>query len=113
MQHKKDGKRSLRERYNMMHSAKEIKIELGEVVLIKSEEKKKGKLTIGIVETFFISKGNVIRVSDIERPTQYLLSLEIHCNTEKSTSMSKNTSYKKLNVDSKEYMTTKNSSSFC
>ena len=34
-------KRSLRERHNMMHNTTEMKVELGDVVLIKGEEKEK------------------------------------------------------------------------
>ena len=41
--------------------------------------------------------------SHIERPIQHLYPLELHCDMEKSTSKSKNTSHNKLNVDVKEY----------
>ena len=39
--------RSLRERHNVIHNTKEMKIEVGDVILIKSEEKNKGKWESG------------------------------------------------------------------
>ena len=41
--------------------------------------------------------------SHIEQSIQHLYPLELHCNMKKSTSKSKNTSHKKLNVDAKEF----------
>ena len=38
---------SLRERHNMIHNTKEMKIEVGDVILIKSEEKNKGNWESG------------------------------------------------------------------
>ena len=107
---KKEYFRSLRERHNMMHNTKDMKIEVGDVVLIKSEEKNKGKLSIEIVEELYKGKDDVIRgvklrtpKLHIERPIQHLYQLELHCDIEKSTSTSKNKRGKKLNVDAKEY----------
>ena len=37
-------------KHNMVHNTKEMKIEVGDVVLINGEEKNKGKWSIGIVE---------------------------------------------------------------
>ena len=94
----------------MMHNTKAIKIEVGDVVLIKGNEKNKGKWSIGIVEELHKSKDNAIRgfklrtpKSNTERTNQHLYPLELHCDMEKLTSTSKNTSHKELNVDSKEY----------
>ena len=53
--------RFLRERYSMIHNTKAMKIGLGDVVLIKGEEKNKGKWTIGIVEELYKGKDEVIR----------------------------------------------------
>ena len=87
-----------------------MKIEVGDVVLIKGEEKNKAKWSIGIVEELYKGKDDVIRgvklrtqKLHIERPIQHLYPLELDCDMEKSTSKSKNTSHKKLNVDAKEY----------
>ena len=67
-----------------MHNTKEMKIKVRDVALIKGEEKSKGKWSIGIVEEELI-----------QNP------LKLHCDMEKSTSKSKNTSHKMLNVDAK------------
>ena len=94
----------------MMHNTKEMKIEVGYVVLIKGEEKNKGKWGIRKVEELYKGKDDVIRgvklrtpKSHTERPIQYLYPLELHCEMEKSTRKSKNTNHKKLNADAKEY----------
>ena len=94
----------------MLYNTKAMKIEVGDVVLIKGNEKNKGKWSIGIVEELHKSKDNTIRgfklrtpKSNTERTNQHLYPLELHCDMEKLTSTSKNTSHKKLNVDSKEY----------
>ena len=87
-----------------------MKIEVEDGVLIKVEEKEKGKWRIGIVDEWYKGKDDVIHgiklqtpKSQIERPIQHLYLLELHCDMEKLISKSKNTSYKKLNVDTKEY----------
>ena len=41
-------------------------------------------------------------MSDIEQRILYMYPLELHCDMEKPTSKSKNTTHKKLNVDTKE-----------
>ena len=45
----------------MMHNTKAMKIEVGDVVVIKGEEKNKGKWSIGIVEELYKGKDDVIR----------------------------------------------------
>ena len=72
---KKEYLRSLQERHNMMNNIKEMKIEVGDMVLIKGEEKNKGKWNIRIVEELYKGKDNVMRgvtlrtqKSHIERP---------------------------------------------
>ena len=52
---KKTYLRSLRERRNMMHNIKEIKIEVGDLVLFKDEEKINRKWSIGIDEELYKS----------------------------------------------------------
>ena len=86
-----------------------MKIEIGDVVLIKGKEKSKGKWNIVIVEELYKGKDNAIcgvklqtPKSNIEPPIQHLYPLELHCNMKKSTSTSKNTGHKKLNVDAKK-----------
>ena len=62
---KKEYLRSLRKKHNMMHNAREMKVEVGDVVLIKGEEKKKkakkGTWSIGIVDKLYKGKDDVIR----------------------------------------------------
>ena len=89
----------------MMHNSKEMKIEVGDVVLIKDEKKNKGKWSIEILEELYKGKDDVMRgvklrtpTSHIGRPIQYFYPLEPHYDMEKSKSKSK-----KLNVDEKEY----------
>ena len=41
--------RSLRERHNLKHKTKELTLKVGDVVLIQSEERNRGKWNIGIV----------------------------------------------------------------
>ena len=45
----------------MMHNTNAMKIEVGDVVVIKGEEKNKGKWSIGIVEELYKGKDDVIR----------------------------------------------------
>ena len=45
----------------MMHNTKEMKIEVGDVVVIKGQEKNKGKWSIEIVEELYKGKDDVIR----------------------------------------------------
>ena len=63
---KKEYLRSLRERHSMMHNTKEMKIEVGDVDLIKSEEKSKGKWSIEIVEDCIRVKTMSYAVSSYE-----------------------------------------------
>ena len=41
---------ALRERHNMAHKTKVVKIDIGDVVMIKHEDKRRGKWKIGIVK---------------------------------------------------------------
>ena len=58
---KKEYLRPLRERHNMMHNTKAMKIEVGDVVVIKGEEKNKGEWSIEIVEDLYKGKDDLIR----------------------------------------------------
>ena len=107
---KKEYLRSLRGKHNTMHNTKATKIEVGDVFLMKGEEKNKRKWSIGIGEELYkgndgVTRGVNLRTpkSNIERPVQHLYPRELHWHMEKSPSTSKSTSQKKLNVDGKEY----------
>ena len=56
----------------MMHNTKEMKIEVGDVVLIKGEEKNKGKWSIGIVEGFYKGKDDVLRGFKLRTPKSHI-----------------------------------------
>ena len=58
--------RGLRERHRLKHGGKQADIKVGEVVIIKSEQKNRGKWKIGV-----------------ERPIQHLYQLELTCDREK------------------------------
>ena len=48
-QWKREYLTALRERHNMAHKTKVVKIDIGDVVMIKGEDKRRGKWEIGIV----------------------------------------------------------------
>ena len=65
-----------------------MEIVIGDVVLIKGDDKHRGKWNIGIVEELYKGKDNVIRAvklrsrkTYIERPIQSLYPLELSCDT--------------------------------
>lgn len=43
--------KALRERHNIIQQTKEMNIKAGEVVLVKSEERNRGKWKLGVVDT--------------------------------------------------------------
>ena len=90
---------ALRERHNMKHKVKKMKIFIEDVVLIKNEDRNRRKWKIGIVDKLYYGRDDVIPAvqlrsgkSFIQRPIQHLYSLELNCdiNHEKE---------KKLNVE--------------
>ena len=71
----------------MAHKTKVVKIDIGDVVKIKGEDKRKGKWKIGIVKKLYRGKDQEIRSVQIktakgclEQPFQLLYPLELHCN---------------------------------
>ena len=86
-----------------------MQILLDDIVLIKADEKQRGKWNIGMVDNLYRGKHGVIRAvelrtlkSYIERPIQYLYPLELHCDVQKQPS-SVNTNTSTLDADAKEY----------
>ena len=64
-----------------------MKIDIGDVVEIKGEDKRRGKWKIGIVKELYRGKDQEIRsvqiktaIGCLERPIQLLYPLELHCN---------------------------------
>ena len=91
---------ALREKHNLKNKDKTFKINVGDVVLIKGEEKNRGHWKIGIVNHLYSGKDNIIRVAQlrigkklIDRPIQLLYPLELHCEgiTPTSTMMRRKT----------------------
>ena len=79
--------KSLRERHNMKYKRKENAIKEGDVVLIKGDERNRGKWNVGIVEQLVKGRDGVIRVAklrtkttEIERAIQLLYPRELSCN---------------------------------
>ena len=59
----------LRERHNMVHNTKEVKIDIGDVVMIKGEDKRRGKWKIGMVKELYRGKDQEIRSVQIKTAT--------------------------------------------
>lgn len=53
--------RSLRERHNLKHKSNELVLKVGNVVLIQSEERNRGKQNIGIVVELIKGRDEVRR----------------------------------------------------
>ena len=53
--------KALRERHWVKHNTKQVTAKLGDVVLIRGEQRNRGKWQIGIIESFVISREGVIR----------------------------------------------------
>ena len=77
---------ALREKHNLKNKDKTFKINVGDVVLIKGEEKNRGHWKIGIVIHLYSGKDNIIRVAQLrigkkltDRPIQLFYTLELHC----------------------------------
>ena len=71
----------------MTHKTKVVKIDVGDVVMIRGEDKRRGKWKIGVVKELYRGKDQEIPSVQIktakgclERPIQLLHPLELHCN---------------------------------
>ena len=81
--------RSLRERHNLKHKTKQLTLKVGDVVLIQSEERNRGKWNLGIVVKLIIGRDGVVRAvklragkSYLERAVQQLCPMELSCDRE-------------------------------
>lgn len=79
----------LRESHNLKHNHKEMEISVGDVVLIKGDEKNRGKWNIGIVRKLNKGRDGVIRSaklqtgkSILERALQHMYPMELSCQRE-------------------------------
>lgn len=87
---------ALQEQHNMTHKAKEFKINLGDVAMIKEQIKKQGSCKIGIMQEVYQGKDQVIRTVRIktwkrylEQPMKLLYPLKLSCNIEGNINKSK------------------------
>ena len=78
--------KSLRERHNLKHKSKEMNIKVGDVVIIKGDEKNRAQWYTGIVVELLKGRDGVIRAaklragkSYLERAVQQLYPLELTC----------------------------------
>ena len=78
--------RSLRERHNLNHKKGEALIKTGDVVLIQSDERNRGKWNVGIVVKLIKGRDGVVRAarlragkSFLERAIQQLCPMELSC----------------------------------
>ena len=105
----KEYLKALRQRQNILHQAKEMQISLGAIILIKGDEKCKGKWKVGTVDKLYRGKDGVIRAMGlrtskpyVEHPTQCLYPFELHCDVEKETSLV-GTNTSTLDANAKQY----------
>lgn len=77
---------ALRERHRCNHGGKSSKIEVGDVVIVRSDERNRAKWPLGIVVKLFPGKDGVVRAvklragkAYLERPIQHLFPLELSC----------------------------------
>ena len=82
--------RALRERHDLRHNGKYVRLKEGDVVLIKGDEKNQGKWKIGVVSKLIPGRDGVVRAvrlragkSYLERPIQFLYPMELHCDMKK------------------------------
>ena len=78
--------KSLRERHNLNHKKEEPQIKPGDVVLIQSDERNRGKWNLGIVAKLIKGRDGVVRAarlragkSFLERALQQLYPMELSC----------------------------------
>ena len=92
----------------MKNKDKTLKINVGDVVMIKGEEKNRGHPKIGIVNHLYIGKNNIIQVAQlrigkklIDRPIQLLYPLELYC--EGITTTNEDEKKNELNLSATEF----------
>ena len=78
--------RSLRERHRNLLGAKGAVPVVGDVVILKTDEKSRGKWPLGTIEELIVGKDGVVRAAKVrtrknqlERAIQHLFPLELSC----------------------------------
>ena len=87
----KEYLKGLRERHNLKHDGTRTEPKIGDVVLIKGEEKNRGRWKLGVVVNIFPGTDGIVRAvelrsekSILQRPIQLLYPLELSCDVKKS-----------------------------
>ena len=82
--------RALRERHNLKHKAKLVTPKVGDVVIIKNDERNRGKWQLGVVVQLLTGKDGLVMGAKLragkgvlERAVQLLYPLELSCNVER------------------------------
>ena len=78
--------KALRERHNCQRDDKRQPLKVGEVVIVRAEEKNRGKWPLAIVTRVFPGKDGIVRAVELrcgksfwQRPIQHLYPLELKC----------------------------------
>ena len=94
----------------MKFKTKQQEIKVGDVVMIKGEDKQRGTWKVGIISEVYPVKDNEIRGVQVktttgfpDRPIQLLYPLELHCNDVRRNCNNENKVTKKLNVQAREF----------
>ena len=99
----------LRERHNLQHHGRTNKLTIGDVMIIKGDQKNRSHWKLGIVSDLIKGKDGIVRGAKLragnttlERAVQHLYPLELQCNSshEKPTP---DTGRKQLNVEAREF----------
>ena len=95
---------ALRERHNLNHERKRFHVNVGDVVIIKSDEKNRGKWPLGVVQEVYPGRDGVVRAVQVktanghlERAIQHLYPLELSCDQEPTTKINE------LNPDARPF----------
>ena len=82
----KEYLRGLRERHNLKHDGKGSTLTVGDVVIVHSEDRNRGKWPLGIVEKLYTGRDGVVRGvklraggGHLERAVNHLYPLELSC----------------------------------
>eukprot|EP00112_Aurelia_sp_Birch-Aquarium-sp1_P001131 Seg1117.2 transcript_id=Seg1117.2/GoldUCD/mRNA.D3Y31 product="hypothetical protein" protein_id=Seg1117.2/GoldUCD/D3Y31 len=96
--------KGLRERHNLKHHGKTNTLNIGDVMLIKGEEKNRGQWRIGIIQQLITGRDGIVRgaklragKSTLERAVQHLYPLELQCDDATVTRTTE------LNADAREF----------
>jgi hypothetical protein len=95
---------ALRECHNLNHERKRFHVNVGDVVIIKSDEKNRGKWPLGVVQEVYPGRDGVVRAVQVktanghlERAIQHLYPLELSCDQEPTTKINE------LNPDARPF----------